>query len=44
MLKVANRPFYAALGVNLAGERDIPGLGPVPAGRVRSGPVSEIDA
>jgi hypothetical protein len=36
--QVANRPFYAAIGVTLAGERDILGLcsGPAPAVRARS--------
>ena len=34
--QVANRPFYAAIGVTLDGERDILDSGPAPAGRARS--------
>jgi putative transposase len=37
--QVANRPFYAAVGVSLAGERDILGLwaGSVRGSNIRSG-------
>ncbi|WP_442933832.1 transposase [Micromonospora sp. CPCC 205556] len=34
--QVANRPFYAAIGVTLDGEKDILGGGPAPAVRARS--------
>ena len=34
--QVANRPFYAAIGVTLAGERTSSGCGPAPAGRAPS--------
>ena len=34
--QVANRPIYAAIGVTLAGEKDIPGLWPAPVVRAPS--------
>ena len=34
--QVANRPIYAAIGVSLAGEKDVLGLWAGPAGRERS--------
>ena len=32
--QVANRPFYAAIGVDLAGHKDVPDCGPAPRWRV----------
>jgi transposase-like protein len=40
--QVANRPFYAAIGVTLAGERDILGLWAGTGGRARSSPMSVL--
>lgn len=34
--QVANRPFYAAIGVTLDGDKDILGCGPAPVVRARS--------
>jgi transposase-like protein len=34
--QVANRPIYAAIGVSLAGEKEVLGYGPAPVVRARS--------